>query len=110
MAEQLTRLGWTILERRLRVGRLEIDILARRDDVAAIVEVRGRREDGRVTALDSIAGPKAARLARAARALWSARFADDASVRVLRIDLASVTWRAGAAPAIEIVEGAVEAG
>lgn len=109
MAEHLAGLGWTILARRLRVGRLEIDILARRGDVAAIVEVRGRRAGARVSALDSVAGAKATRLARASRRLWAERFAGDESIRVLRIDLAAITWRAGGGPEIEIVEGAIEA-
>lgn len=57
---------------------------------------------------DSVAGAKAARLAAAARQIWSTRFAADPSIRVLRIDLAAVTWRAVGAPEVEIVEGAVE--
>ncbi len=58
---------------------------------------------------DSVAGAKAARLATAARKLWSSRFAADPAIRVLRIDLAAVTWRAVGEPQIEIVEGAIEA-
>jgi putative endonuclease len=108
VARRLIADGWTILERRLRVGRLEIDILASRDDVAVIVEVRGRRAGTRVDPLDSVAGAKAARLATAARRLWSSRFAADGAIRVLRIDLAAVTWNATGEPTIEIVEGAIE--
>lgn len=108
VARRLNAEGWTILARRLRIGRLEVDILASRGDVAALVEVRSRRAGGRVDPLDSVAGAKAARLASAARKLWSARFAADASIRVLRIDLAAVTWGARGEPAIEIVEGAIE--
>ena len=99
--------GWLILDRRLRIGRLEVDIVARRADVIAIVEVRGRRVDGWVEPLDSLTYDKRKRLARAARTLWSTRFAKDASVRLVRIDAAAVTWRDGA-PTVEIVEGAID--
>jgi putative endonuclease len=35
--------GWTVLARRLRTAAGEIDILAERDGVLAIIEVKGRR-------------------------------------------------------------------
>jgi putative endonuclease len=102
----LERAGWTILDRRLRLGHLEVDIVARRQDVVALVEVRGRRIDGWVSPLDSVGWEKRRRLSRAARRLWSTRFAKDPTLRVLRIDVAAVTFLDGA-PKIEIVEGAV---
>jgi putative endonuclease len=99
--------GWIILGRRVRVGRLEIDILARRGDLVTCVEVRGRRIDALVTAIDSIDWKKRRFLARAARSLWSRRFARDESVRVIRIDVATVTYGPDGAT-IEIVEGAID--
>lgn len=109
--ELVTRLllsrGYEILGRRVRLGRLEIDILARRGDVVSIVEVRGRRIDGYVTPLDSLVRDKRKKLGRAAKILWSKRFADDESVRLVRIDAAAVTWRDGA-PEVELIEGAIE--
>lgn len=107
VAARLLSDGWAILDRRLRVGKLEVDIVARRGDVVACVEVRGRRVDALVTALDSVDWKKRRFLARAARALWSRRFGDDKTVRVVRIDVATVTFGPGA-PVIEIVEGAVD--
>jgi len=107
VAARLVEEGWQLLGRRVRVGRLEIDILARRRDVVACVEVRGRRVDALVTAMDSIDWRKQRSLAKAARALWSRRFARDESVRVVRIDVATVTYGPGGA-VIEIVEGAIE--
>jgi putative endonuclease len=107
VARALEDRGWLILDRRLRVGRLEVDILARRDDVVAIVEVRGRRMDGWVEPLDSLTYDKRKKIARAARVLWTKRFAKDRTVRLVRIDAAAVTWRDGA-PTIEIVEGAID--
>lgn len=42
-ARHLRTLGWEILGRNVREGRKEIDIIARRDDVLAFVEVKTRR-------------------------------------------------------------------
>jgi putative endonuclease len=99
--------GWAILDRRLRIGKLEIDILAQRGDVVACVEVRGRRVDAIVTAIDSIDWKKKRSLAKAARTLWSRRFGNDKSVRVMRIDVATVTFGPGA-PVIAITEAAID--
>jgi putative endonuclease len=107
VAARLVDDGWIILDRRLRIGRLEVDVLAQKKDVVAIVEVRGRRIDGLVSAVDSIDWQKRRHLQKAARTLFSRRFAKDTSVRVIRIDVASVTFGPGA-PTIEIIEGAVE--
>lgn len=107
VSDLLVGRGWTILDRRLRVGRLEVDVVARLGDVVALVEVRGRRVDGWVSGFDSIDPRKRKRLIVAARALWSRRFCADESVRIVRIDVASVTWRDGA-PLVEIAEGAIE--
>ncbi|MFI5298898.1 MAG: YraN family protein [Polyangiales bacterium] len=100
--------GWRILDRRLRVGRLEIDLLARRDDIIAVVEVRGRRQGGWVDALDTLDPRKRAKIAAASRVLWSRRFANDPTVRVLRVDFIAVTWRATEAPLVEIAEGVID--
>jgi putative endonuclease len=106
VAKVLEAAGWTILARRMRLGSLEIDLLASRGDVAAIVEVRGRRAGGWVSAFDSISPTKRARLVRAAKRLWSSRLSKDASIRVLRIDVASVTYDEQGTR-IEIAEGAI---
>jgi putative endonuclease len=106
VARVLEAAGWTILARRMRLGSLEIDLLARRGDVAAIVEVRGRRADGLVSAFDSITHTKRKRLVKAAKRLWASKLAKDASIRVLRIDVASVTYDEHGAK-IEIAEGAI---
>ena len=107
VAARLISEGWQLLGRRVRVGKLEIDILARRRDVVACVEVRGRRIDALVTAIDSIDWKKRRSLAKGARTLWSRRFARDETVRVVRIDVATVTYGPEGA-VIEIVEGAID--
>lgn len=107
VAARLLSSGWTILDRRLRIGKLEVDIVARRGDVVACVEVRGRRVDALVTAIDTIDWEKKRFLTKAARTLWSRRFSRDMTVRIVRIDVATVTYGPGD-PVIEIVEGAID--
>ena len=107
VAARLVSAGWTLRGRRVRVGKLEIDIVAQRGDIVACVEVRGRRADALVSAADSVDWKKRRFLARAASRLFSRVLADDLSVRVVRIDLATVTFGPGA-PVIEIVEGAID--
>ena len=108
VARTLVARGWMVLERNVRIGKLEIDLLVRKEDVVAIVEVRGRRASGWQDPLDTIDREKRRRLARGARGLWSRRFAKDRTIRVLRIDIAGVTWTPEGEPKIEIVEGAID--
>lgn len=42
-ARWLERRGWHVLGRNVRFGRKEIDLVARRHDLVAFVEVKGRR-------------------------------------------------------------------
>jgi len=107
VANVLEGAGWTILDRRLRLGALELDLVAKRGDVVAIVEVRGRRAGGWVSGFGSISESKRARLVRATKRLWESRFVNDPTVRVLRIDVASVTW-GESGPRVEIAEGAIQ--
>lgn len=109
VAARLVSEGWRVRGRRVRLARLEIDIVAQRGDVVACVEVRGRRADALVTAADSVDWKKRRALVRAAKRLWSHGLADDPSVRVVRIDLATVTFGPDGAR-IEIHEGAIPVG
>lgn len=52
-ARRLEAGGWTILERNLKWGRREIDLVARRDSLLVFVEVKTRSGDG-------FGGPQAA--------------------------------------------------
>jgi putative endonuclease len=82
----------TILARNVRVGRLEVDILARQGPVVAVVEVRSRGEDAWVGAFTSVDWKKQARLRAAGRALWRRHFERDATVERMRFDVASVSF------------------
>jgi putative endonuclease len=62
--------GYRILATRLRTPMGEIDIVARRGDELAVVEVKGRRDWE--TAAEAVTARQRARLARAANAFLSA--------------------------------------
>lgn len=78
------------MARNLRIGRDEIDIVARDGTVVAIVEVRTRGAGAWTTAFGSIDRGKRRRLRRAGTRLWRQRFKSDGSVERLRFDAASV--------------------
>ncbi|HEY3498894.1 MAG TPA: YraN family protein [Polyangiaceae bacterium] len=102
VAEWLARQGYAIVARNLRVGELEIDIVARRGPVVAVVEVRTRGPSARTTAFGSIDRGKRLRLRRAGERLWQRRYQKDKSVERLRFDVAAVDLGASP-PSIEYV-------
>ena len=53
-AEHLVRGGWTVLHRNVRLGHKEIDLVARRGEVVAFVEVKTRGGLGYGHPLESI--------------------------------------------------------
>lgn len=71
-AAHLVALGWTVLARNVRVGPDEIDLVARAPEPRCelvVVEVRGRSGPAFGSPLESVDGPKVARLYRAMAAL-----------------------------------------
>jgi len=82
--------GYEIVATNLRLGALEIDLVARKDTVVAVVEVRTRGPTARTTGLGSVTPLKRARIRRAGERLWQRRYRRDASVERLRFDVASV--------------------
>ncbi|HEY3279529.1 MAG TPA: YraN family protein [Gemmatimonadales bacterium] len=61
--------GWEIAAHRFRVGRIEIDLVARRGPVVAFVEVKARRGEGFGSPLEAITGAKRREIVKAAR-VW----------------------------------------
>ena len=99
--------GWSIIGRNFRMNRKEIDLVARRGGVLALIEVRTRRGDLFGGAALSITPAKRRRMLRAAHA-YLAALGDDAPPA--RIDVIGVTLdRTGRLTGIEHVENAVEA-
>jgi putative endonuclease len=81
--------GFEVLGRNVRVGRLELDVIARRGGLLCFCEVRSRRSDTWLTPAQSI-GPAKVRKLREAAARWL-RTAN-LSARELRFDVASVLF------------------
>jgi putative endonuclease len=65
--------GWLVLEHRWRVGRTEIDIVARRGVIVAFIEVKARRGEAFGSPFEAVTGAKRREIVRAARA-WVDRF------------------------------------
>ncbi|NRA35631.1 MAG: YraN family protein [Polyangiaceae bacterium] len=107
VADYLQALGIEIVERNLRVGRLEIDIVARDGDTILVVEVRTRGAGALQTAFGSIGHEKRTRIRRAGERLWNRRYSRDAAVARMRFDAASVVLPPnGDAPIVEYAPAA----
>jgi putative endonuclease len=66
VAAHLEQQGFVILARNARVGRLELDLIARRDDLVVFCEVRSRHSAAFLHPIESLDRAKLARLRRAA--------------------------------------------
>ncbi len=65
--------GWNIEAHRFRLGRHDVDLVARRGAVVAFIEVKTRRSVVCGTALEAVSRPKQRSIAKAAE-LWRLRF------------------------------------
>ena len=90
MAAWLAEQGYEIVATNLRLGALEIDVVARMGPVVAVVEVRTRGKTAHTTAFGSVDKAKQLRLRRAGERLWQRRYRHDESVERLRFDVAAV--------------------
>ena len=81
--------GYDILGTNVRLGALEVDVLARKGPVLVVVEVRSRAPSSWQTAFGSVTGPKRRRLRRAAELVWRRAQLDPALERV-RVDVIEV--------------------
>ncbi len=106
VAAHLAAAGLEIIAVNLRVGRLELDIVARDGVVIAVVEVRSRGPGAWVRALDSVDAKKRARVRLAGERLWRERFAQDGRVERMRFDVAGVDLLPDGGARIEIVRAA----
>jgi putative endonuclease len=99
--------GFRILWRNVRIGALEIDLVAKKDDLVVIAEVRTRGPGSYERALESIGPTKRRLLLRASRGLWRGRLSKMPDVMRVRIDVAAVTLEDGAPPRVEWIRGAI---
>lgn len=102
-AEYLERCGWRIIDRNFRVGRKEVDLIARREGVLAFVEVKTRRSLNFGHPLSAVAARKRHTIRQVAEG-WVARFGE----RDLeyRFDAVSVERRGAGKLSIQHVENA----
>ena len=106
VAAHLAAQGLEILAVNVRVGRLEIDVVARDGPVVAIIEVRTRGPGSYQRGLDSIDARKRALVRRAGERLWRARFSKIRDVERMRFDAASVTFLPSGEALVEHVKAA----
>lgn len=102
-AKFLKRNGFSILERNARLGRYEIDIIAREGDTVAFVEVKTRRSDSFADPEVNVDFRKRQHIRRAAHA-YIARHGDDETY--YRFDIASVLLPDGGAPEVTLYRNA----
>jgi putative endonuclease len=87
VAARLVGEGFEILGRNVRVGRLELDVIAKRGSLVVFCEVRARTHDRIAAPWESIDRAKIERIKRAARAYLATAKLGGVSVR---FDVASV--------------------
>lgn len=105
-AELLRAEGFRILWRNARIGPLEVDLVAKRDDLVVIVEVRTRGASAFERPLASIGWNKRRMLLRAARGLWRGRLKRMVDVQRVRIDVIAITTSTER-PLVEWIRGAI---
>lgn len=92
----------------MRLGPLELDIAARKGNLAVIVEVRTRGEGAFARGLESVDAKKRATFIRAAERLWQERLSKMPGLERVRLDVAAVTFD-GTETRIEYIEAALTA-
>ena len=102
-AEHLARTGWVIQDRNFRMGRKEVDLVARRGEVVAFVEVKTRAGLGFGHPLEAIRWKKRREIQQVAAA-WVTRHGRPGDV--YRFDAIAVQLPAGGPPVVEHVEDA----
>lgn len=106
-SDHLAADGFRILWRNVRIGPLEIDLVAKKDDLVIIVEVRSRGPGALEGPLASITWKKRRLLLRAAHGLWRGRLKKMPDVRRVRIDVIAITSPPCEAPRVEWIRGAI---
>lgn len=65
--------GWDVVAHRFRVGRIELDIVARRGHLVAFIEVKARRGTAFGSPFEAVTGAKRREIVKGARA-WMDRY------------------------------------
>lgn len=102
-ADYLANAGWTITHRNFRTGRKEIDIVARRGDLVAFVEVKSRAGTGFGHPLEAVTRAKRREIQQVA-ANWITLYGRPADI--YRFDAIALQFAGGSSPQLEHVEDA----
>lgn len=103
VVELLVAKGFDIVGRNVRLGALELDVVARRGPLLIVVEVRTRGVGAYETAFASVSALKRRRLREATARLWR-QLEHDTTIERVRIDCAAVDL-AAVPVTVEIAEG-----
>ena len=106
VADLLVAHDYAIVGRNVRIGGYELDIVAIRDGIVAVVEVRTRGSGAWQGAFESISRKKRHRLRMGGRLLWDRDYEQNSQVKGLRYDAAAVYFEVGGGVRIEYVQGA----
>lgn len=101
-AQYLQEVGWRIVAHRFRMGRLEIDLVARKGSLVAFIEVKTRWSHRFGSPLEAVTWHKRREITRVAQA-WVDRHGRGGDT--YRFDVIGVTLSSGG-PTIEHVEDA----
>lgn len=101
IADRLAAEGFAIVGRNVRVGPLELDIVARRGGLLVVCEVRTRAGRAEISPAATVTAKKLARLRRAAARWIQIRQLGKVNVR---FDVAAVTLRQGEEPRVDYYE------
>lgn len=102
-ARYLEETGWTVLHRNYRMGRKELDLVVRRGEIVAFVEVKTRAGAAYGHPLEAITWKKRREIQQVAAA-WVDRFGQESDV--YRFDAVAVEVDGQAPARIEHVEDA----
>jgi putative endonuclease len=108
VADYLVARGFDVIARNVRFGALEIDLVARKGDLAVAVEVRTRGPGSFVGALGSVDETKRKRIVRACERLWQRTLSKVDGIARMRIDVAAVHFD-GATTRVDYIEAAITA-
>jgi putative endonuclease len=102
-AAYMAERGWLVVHRNYRVGHREIDLVARRGEVVAFVEVKTRGGRGYGHPLEAITRRKRREIQQVAAAWVNAHGAEG---DVYRFDAVGILLQSGGEPQVEHVEDA----
>ena len=105
-AESLCELGYVILDRNVKLGRYEIDLIAQEGDTIAFVEVKTRRDDSFLRPETNVHQKKRQHLLNAARLYIAHNRSENL---YYRFDIVSVVLPENEAPRVRLIRNAFPA-